>query len=99
MVAGAACVRLQTDARDLPILAEAIHQEAEIVAVRHGRDKAALAFERPGGGGEAALRKLRGEQAALRRPTCVERLAHRAEDLAEAGRLRRGDAERVRHLL
>ena len=48
---------------------------------------------------EALLGQQRRQQAVRRRLAGVERLAHGAAVLLHAGRLRRGDAERIRHLL
>ena len=49
--------------------------------------------------GEASLCEKRGRVTVLRRPAGVKRLSHRPEHLAQAGGLRRSQAERPHHLL
>ena len=68
----------------------------EIGAMR--QREALLAFDEVGATRKAAGRQPRRQQAIVRRLAGVEWLAHRAELRLEPGRLRAGDAERLRRL-
>ena len=95
----AAGERLVGVERDLEALAELVGHLVPGALVGDHLDEAARRLERARAGGEALAREQRRHQPGARRGAGMERLGHRAELLAQADRLRRGDAERHRRLL
>ena len=71
----------------------------QIVVRRLHGGEAARPFDAALAGGEARLRQQRRRVAVLRRAAGMKRLAHRAEHLAQPGRLRGRQADRPHHLL
>ena len=90
--------RLVHVVRQFPGLAQSLGDHRRVELRRHHMREAALRFDRLLGTGEALLRHQRGHQAAVRGPARMEALAHRAEHLAQPGRLRGGDAQCPAHL-
>ena len=84
--------------RDLEAAAELVGDLVPVVLRRHDLRVAARRFERARARREALRREQRRDQARACRAPRMERLGHRAELLAQAYRLRRGDAERHRGL-
>ena len=95
----AAGIGLVAVARDLPARAEIGEHQLRRRDIAVDAREAALAFDDLLGAVEALLRQQPGEQPVRRRAAGMERLAHGAAVLLHPGRLRGGDAERMRHLL
>ena len=79
---------------ELPGVAEAIGDCRVVALGREHVRESALAFDADRTAREIVLRKERSVEAVLCSHAGMERLAHRAEHLAQPRRLRRGDAER-----
>ena len=83
---------------DLPVLAQAIHDDSQIGRLVQGMVESLYACQRLRRAVEALARQQRRPQAVARCVADAEALCRRAESLAEAGRLRGSTAKRPHHL-
>ncbi len=95
----ATCERLVAVGFELPGLPEAIGDPRQVSLRGEHVGEAAPTFDRLRGAREILLRQECSLQSVARRQSDVERLAHRAEHLAQARRLCRSDPERPDELL
>src|SRR5262245_64500011 len=95
----AARIRLVAVAGNLPAPAESVEHQLGLRNIAVDASEAALAFNDLLRGVEALLGQERRQQSARGCAAGVERLAHGAAVLLHAGRLGRGDAERMGRLL